>query len=107
MAGLSDPVFCDGVLFVVLFCVVAFLSCMEACAVHALRRQRVWLACKNGEHCPICLMPLVWRGCGGATGLSCGHVFHGACVRTWWAAAKCPHCPLCRHTDIDDCVASV
>lgn len=43
--------------------------------------------------CAICLEELHSEE--GATGPSCGHVFHGPCLKTWLKRNRV--CPLCRH----------
>lgn len=43
--------------------------------------------------CTICLEELLSEE--GATGPSCGHVFHGPCLNTWLKRNRV--CPLCRH----------
>jgi hypothetical protein len=47
------------------------------------------------DACPICLDPLQKK----AKTLGCGHSFHAACIRGWFARAV--SCPCCRRGSVD------
>ncbi|XP_073280664.1 uncharacterized protein [Primulina huaijiensis] len=49
-------------------------------------------SCDVYGSCAICLEDF-YMGCEGLC-MSCSHVFHGDCIKTWFRTSRC--CPLCR-----------